>query len=119
MLLSVAWVMLASMSRQRHHPSPWMRCQSFWHYLDILWKGKSALSVKRIDVEDGWEETKAYDKAWAERLAKDQKKRDDELARFQKINELGNDKIATKVDGFIPLELWVRLARYQGIVGSK
>jgi hypothetical protein len=66
------------------------------------------------------EETKAYEKAWEERLAKDQKRREEEFARIEAINDIGNDKIDTKVDGMlIPLDLLVRMARYQNIIGSK
>jgi hypothetical protein len=120
LLLGAAWVMLASMSRQRHHPSPWMRPQSFNHYMRILWTGKSSLPVKRIAAEEGLEQTRAYDKAWEDRLAKDQKKRDEEYARIEALNDIGNDKIHTKTDGMlIPLDLLVRMARYQNIIGSK
>lgn len=120
MLLSVAWLMLAGMSFQRHHPSPWMRCQSFWHYLQILVYGKSSLQVKRIAPREGWEATQAYDKAWEDRLAKDQKKRDEKYARIQELNNIGNDKISTKTNGMlIPVDLLVRMARYQGIIGGE
>jgi hypothetical protein len=120
LLLGAAWIMLASMSRMRHHPSPWMRPQSFNHYMHILWTGKSSLPVKRIAAEEGLEETRAYEKAWEERLAKDQKRREEEYARIEAINDIGNDKIDTKVDGMlIPLDLLVRMARYQNIIGSK
>ena len=119
MLLSVAWIMLAGMSYQRHHPSPWMRCQSFQHYLGILLTGKSSLETKRIAPREGWEETQAYDKAWADRLAKDQKRRDEKYARIQELNDIGDDKISTKTNGMlIPVDLLVRMARYQGIIGG-
>jgi hypothetical protein len=88
--------------------------------MHILWTGKSSLPVKRIAAEEGLEETKAYEKAWEERLAKDQKRREEEYARIEAINDIGNDKIDTKVDGMlIPLDLLVRMARYQNIIGSK
>jgi len=120
LLLTVAWVLLAGMSSQRHHPSPWMRCQSFQHYLQILVTGKSSLSTKRIAPREGWEATQAYDKAWEDRMARDQKIRDEKYARVKELNDIGDDKISTKTDGMlIPVDLLVRMARYQGIIGSK
>ena len=107
------------MSVQRHHPSPWMRCQSFEHYLQILLTGKSSISTKRIAPHEGWEATQAYDKAWEDRLAEDQRKRDEKYARIQELNDIGDDKISTKTDGMlIPVDLLVRMARYQNIIGG-
>lgn len=119
-LLAAAWIMLATNSRQRHHPSPWMRPLGFRHYLSILWTGKSTQPIKRIASYENQEKTQAYEKEWAARLARDQQKRDEEFARLEEINHIGNDKIDTKTDGMlIPIDLLLRLARYQNIIGSK
>jgi hypothetical protein len=117
-LLGVAWVMLATLTLSRQHPSPWHRSPSFWEYLEILHHGKSSASIQKIDQNEGLKEAQAYEKAWQERLEKEQKEAAERAARQEHINAIGDESIHTKLSGMIPLDLLERLARYQGMIGQ-
>lgn len=118
-LLTVAWMMLATQRQRDEHPSPWHRCPSFWQYVHILWTGKSSLRRSHIEVNDGATAAIEYEEAWRKRLEHDLKIAERKAALAQEITTIGNDDIQTKVaEGqFIPIDLLDRLARYQGILG--
>jgi hypothetical protein len=117
-LLGVAWSLLASLTLCRQHPSPWHRPPSFWHYLSLLQKGVSAAPITSIKENEGHDAAQAYEGAWKKRLEEDLLVAEKKAALQQQINTIGDDTISTKVlAGGIPLDLVVRLGRYQGIVG--
>jgi C2 domain len=116
-LLSVAWIMLATQTLRMQHPSPWHQCHSLWHYLNILKTGQSSRPVRCITANQGAKEAEAYEKEWQDRLEKDERLAAKQAAMQQEIADLGDDAIHTKLPGGIPLDLFVRLTRYQGIFG--
>ena len=118
-LLGISWIMLATLTVRRQHPSPWNRVPSFWHYLHVLATGERPTPVSSIQEWEGWEAAKAYDKAWAKRLEEDRLVAEKKAELEQEIQNIGDDTIYTKVRGeAIPLDLVKRLARYQGYVGT-
>jgi hypothetical protein len=115
-LLSVAWIMLAVQTQRNQHPSPWNRCRSFLDYLEVLQTGQSSVSTRPINPHQGAKEAEAYEKAWSERLEKDQKFAATQAALQAEITTLGDVSIQTKLGGSIPLDLLERLGRYQGMI---
>lgn len=116
LLLSIAWVMLATQTLRLQHPSPWNRCHSFLHYVDVLRKGEASPAVHSIRVDQGAKEAEAYEKEWQDRLEKDEKLAATQAALQEKISKMGDESIHTKFTGGIPLDLIARLTRYQGIL---
>lgn len=117
-LLGIAWAMLANLTVRRQHPSPWNSCPSFMQYLHILRTGESAIPVRSVQEFEGAEAAKEYEMEWKKRLEEDRKIAEKRAALLQEIDNIGNDNIHTKISGgAIPLDLLLRLARYQGIVG--
>jgi len=117
-LLGVAWIMLATLSLRRHHPSPWERCPSFLQFVHILRTGKSAIPVSSVKEYEGAEAAKQLELARKKRLDEDRELAEKRAALLQEINDIGDDNIHTKVSqGAIPLDLLMRLARYQAMIG--
>jgi hypothetical protein len=133
-LLSLSMIMMATLTIRRQHPSPWNRCPSFMYYLMLLRdgagssgdsnpSGKSVSSSRSRNVNikeyEGWEAAQAYDKARNNRLEQDRKMAEQKAALQQEIDTIGDENISTKLStqGAIPLELFNRLGRYQGIIG--
>jgi hypothetical protein len=117
-LLGVAWVMLANLSLRCHHPSPWNRCPSFLQYIHILRKGESCIPVTSIQEYEGAEAAKEYELAWKKRLDHDREIAEKRAELLKEIDEIGDENIHTKVSqGAIPLDLLIRLARYQAMIG--
>jgi hypothetical protein len=116
-LISVAWILLAFQTQRLQHPSPWSRCHSFRHYVEILKNGKSPHPIHSIEPQEGAKEAEAYEKEYQERIEKDQKIAAQMSQMQQKIADMGDDSIHTKITTGIPLDLMVRLTRYQAIVG--
>jgi hypothetical protein len=117
LLLSIAWVMIATHTLRMQHPSPWHRCQPLWYYISILRTGKSPRLVRCIKVNQGAKEAEKYEKEWACRLEKDSMLAAKQYEMQQEIATIGDESIHTKVPMGIPLDMIVRLTRYQGIVG--
>jgi C2 domain len=118
-LLGIAWMMLANLSLRRHHPSPWERCPSFLQFLHILRTGQSSIPVKSVKEYEGAEAAKAYEAAWKKRLEADRMIAARKAELLQEITDMGDDNIHTQVSsaGPIPLDLLIRLGRYQAILG--
>jgi C2 domain len=116
-LLSIAWIMIASHTLRMQHPSPWHRCHSLWHYASILRTGKSSRSVRCIKANQGAKEAEKYEKECADRLEKDEMHAAKQYEMQQEIASLGDESIHTKLPMGIPLDMFMRLTRYQGIVG--
>lgn len=116
-LLSIAWLMLATQTLRRQHPSPWNRCHSLWHYIGVLRKGESSPAFHSIQVDEGAKEAEEYEQAWQNRLEKDEQLAATQAALQEKIDKMGSEAIHTKFTGGIPLDLIARLTRYQGILG--
>jgi len=119
-LLGVAWVMLASLTIRRQHPSPWNTCPSFWHYLHILRTGKSSTPVSAIKEYEGEDAAQAYEKAWKARLEQDRLVAEHRWKLQEELNEIGDDNISTKIsqsNAMIPRDILARLTRYQGMAG--
>ena len=118
LLLGIAWGHARGRSHSGdNHPSPWSRCPSFWHYLEILRQGESSVSIHSIAINQGEAETQAYEQAWKDRKEKDLKHSATRAALQAQINTIGDESIHTKMGGGIPLDLLERLGRYQGIIG--
>ena len=115
-LLGVAWIMLATLTQRRQHPSPWNRCPSFWNYLEILFCGESSVPIKNIQANEGLEETEAYERERNDRLERDLKDAATRAARQAHIDSIGDESIHTKMQAGIPLDLLKRLTRYQGMI---
>lgn len=77
------------------------------------------MKVKKICANEGWDEAVKFDKAWAEREEADIKKAEKKAAMQQELNNVGDAKIHTEVKLGIPIDLLVRLGRFQGYIGSK
>lgn len=118
-LLCVAWVMLATLTIRRQHPSPWNSCPSFWHYLHILRTGKAPTPVTMIEEHEGAKEAKAYEDSWKARLEEDRLVAEQRFKLQKELNEIGDDNISTKISlqGAIPLDILARLTRWQGMAG--
>jgi C2 domain len=116
-LLSIAWIMIASHTLRMQHPSPWNRCHSLWHYANILRTGRSPRLVRSIKVNQGAKEAERYEKEKQERVEKDLSHAAKQYEMQQEIASLGDESIHTKLPMGIPLDMFVRLTRYQGIVG--
>ena len=116
-LLSIAWIMIASHTLRMQHPSPWQRCQPLWYYFSILKTGKSPRLVRSIKVNQGAKEAERYEQEWERRLEKDADLAAKQYEMQQEIATIGDEAIHTKVPMGIPLDMIVRLTRYQGIVG--
>ena len=116
-LLSIAWFMIATQTLRRQHPSPWNRCHSLWHYIDILRSGESTPAFYSLRVDQGAQEALEYEKEWQDRLEKDEQLAATQFALQEKIDKMGDEAIHTKFTGGIPLDLIARLTRYQGILG--
>jgi hypothetical protein len=118
-LLGIAWTMLATLSLRRHHPSPWERCPSFLQFLHILRTGRSSVPVKSVKVHEGAEAAEAYEEAWKKRLEEDRMIAARKAELLKEINDIGDANIHTQIStaGPIPLDLLMRLSRYQAIVG--
>lgn len=115
-ILSIAWIMLATHTLRRQHPSPWSRCPPFWHYLEILRTGKSSMPIRRIDQNEGEKAAQIYEKEWQERLANDQKVAATLAELNNEIKNIGADDIQTKMTSVIPLDLLQRFGRWQGMI---
>jgi len=116
-LIFIGWIMLATLTQRRQHPSPWHRCPSFMEYLEVLHHGKSSGSYHEIAPDENVDKITAYEAAWTERVEKDLQDAAEAAARQQELLDMGDESIQTKFSGMIPLDLLQRLARYQGIVG--
>mmetsp|Transcript_7914 Transcript_7914/g.14267 ORF Transcript_7914/g.14267 Transcript_7914/m.14267 type:complete len:756 (-) Transcript_7914:69-2336(-) len=118
--LGIAWIMLAIMGSRMQHPSPWKTCISFLYFLNTLWYGQSTHVQTNIDPNQNQEEDTAYEEAWSNRLANDQKKAEKQWALQQRIDKIGDDNIQTKKGSSgLELELVTKLGRWQNIVGRK
>lgn len=117
-LFCVAGVMLANMRNRLGHPSPWVTCPSFWHFLNILRTGHSNISVLRIDPKENYEEEQAYENAWQKRMETDMKAAEKKAEMQKELNDIGDETIHTAVKGGITMELLERLGRYQGYGGA-
>lgn len=119
-LLIVAWIMFANLTIRRQHPSPWQSRLSFFDYVNILRTGKSSTRVKCIKEFEGAEAARQYEHAWKKRIDKDRKMADKKAELLKEINSIEGVNIHTEVSqqGVIPLDLLVRLGRYQGIIGK-
>jgi hypothetical protein len=117
--LGIAWIMLATLTLRRQHPSPWHSCPSFWHYLTLLRTGESPRPITSIKESEGSEAAQAYDQAWSQRLEEDRKVAEKKAELQLHLDSIGDENISTKVDwgAIIPLDLLNRLQRYQGIIG--
>jgi len=117
-ILSVAWIMIANGRNRRQHPSPWGKVPTFFHYLHILLRGDSQLAIKRINANQGREEGEAYEKAYLKREQDDYKKAEKRAELQRELDTVGDEAIHTEVQQMgIPLDLLVRLGRYQGYIG--
>jgi C2 domain len=116
-LLSIAWIMIASHTLRMQHPSPWNRCHSLWHYASILRTGKSPRLVRSIKVNQGSIEAEKYEMEIQDRVEKDLSQAAKQYEMQQEIASLGDESIHTKLPMGIPLDMFVRLTRYQGIIG--
>ena len=116
-LLSIAWIMIAAHTLRMQHPSPWHRCQPMWYYFSILKTGHSPRLIRSIKVNQGAKEAEIYEQEWESRLQKDSDIAAKQYEMQQEIATMGDDAIHTKVPIGIPLDMIVRLTRYQGIVG--
>jgi len=116
-LLGGAWIMLASLTIRRQHPSPWQRRLSFMDYLDILRTGKASTKVKYIKEFEGAEDAEKYELAWKKRVDRDLKMTLKKAELVKQISEI-DVGIETKVENssLIPADLLNRLGRYQGIM---
>jgi hypothetical protein len=83
----------------------------------ILHHGKPSEPVLKIDPNERLAEIETYEKASREHLERNQKEANERWERQQHIEKIGDEAIHTKVNSAIPLDLLVRLKRYQGIIG--
>jgi hypothetical protein len=112
LLLSVAWILLATQTCRRQHPSPWRQCPSFWRYAQTLYYGASPLTFGSIRVGEGAEEADAYERQWHDRLAKDLKVANARNALQEQMSAFDVSIHTKSTSGWDP-DLLVRLARYQ------
>lgn len=119
----LAWIMLASMGSRINHPSPWVKSNSFLHYLLILLYGRcqyTEIKPNTIQSMENIEEVLNYENTWKKKL-----ERDDKIAAIhteldQFVNdEIGDEDIHTKTTTGLEIDLFIKLGRWQGIVGSK
>ena len=117
--LSIAWIMLATLTLRRQHPSPWHGCPSFLHYLTLLRTGESPRPITSIKESEGSEAAQAYDQAWSKRLEEDRKVAEKKAELQVHLDSIGDENISTisSLGSIIPLDLLNRLQHYQGILG--
>jgi hypothetical protein len=117
--LGVGWIMLITLMQRRQHPSPWFGCPSFQNYLQILLVGETPIQFERIEPFHLMEQIDAHEKAWRDRVERDQKHIATLTELQQKLNAIGDEAIHTKQANIsIPLDLLERLSRYQGIIAK-
>lgn len=107
-LFGIAWMMVASMGSRVHHPSPWLRCKSFFTYLDILLRG-SCPTAFEVAPGEGAEAAKRLDAAWKDRRKADAEK-SEKLWELQiKLNDIGKEDIhaGTKIKQLDPLAAYL------------
>ncbi|GKY99261.1 hypothetical protein MPSEU_000881300 [Mayamaea pseudoterrestris] len=117
-LLSIAWIMLATNTVRRQHPSPWHRCPSFWQYAKALHHGRSSLLVQSIQPDEGRAVAASYEAAWSQRMEVDRKFAATRAQLIQEVSDFGNDIIHTKQSDLIPLDLLEKLSYYQALLGQ-
>jgi hypothetical protein len=117
LLLSVAWIMLATQTIRHQNPSPWSSCPSFSYFLDVLRYGHSQLVVDKIEAYQNWKEAEAFERQCQQRLEKDQELAAKQAALKAKIDHIGDDKIHTKQTDGLSIALLERLGRYQAMLG--
>jgi len=118
---SLAWIMLANMGSRMNHPSPWAKCNTFFHFFTILVNGKSETSASHATINsmENFRDAAEYDYAWEKRVEDDWATSVKNAELNEKINnEIGNENIQTKVSSMIEIELLTRLGRWQNIIGG-
>ncbi|CAJ1937033.1 unnamed protein product [Cylindrotheca closterium] len=131
-LLSISFIMMASHTQRIQHPSPWKRCQSIWHFVDILLGDltkspanaadpksnlASGVSVKAFERH---QEAEAYEKSLQDRVELDVLREQKRFELQQELENYGNENISTAVNNagmLLPPDLQARLTRWQGIIG--
>jgi len=69
--LSIAWIMLASLSDRMYHPSPWHNTSNFFHYLQILLFGKTSKTPVTIRARENHDESEKFEANWEHRIKTD------------------------------------------------
>lgn len=128
-LLSISFMMMANFTIRSQHPSPWHRCPSIRHQVDILTSDlrktqiedeKKVMIRPGIRAYEGDKEAQAYEKAIRDRLELDMQLAEKKAEFQEELNSYGDDNIATEVAKgglMIPADLQARLTRWQGIIG--
>jgi C2 domain len=117
--LGMAWFMLANANLRQMSPSPWYRCLSFQHYLEILIRGKSTLDFEPIHPGEGWSGQQDIMQALKKRKEDDARFFEKKEAVEKELEEVQSVSLHTKSNiPVIPVELLVILGKVQGIVGN-
>ena len=131
---SGAIFLLNQMQQRINSPSPWRRCHSFNHYLQILVFGKSAspsTSCKpmalchkpttEIEPYEGYKKLQQEHQKLVDRIQHDKEFIEKKDAVEKEIEEIEKEEksIQTKTESLIPVELLDVLGKVQGIVGGK
>jgi hypothetical protein len=116
--LGMAGILLVNKQQRLETPSPWRRCFSFWHYLRILFTGKSAPSFMMIEEYEGHGEMRAQEDKLKMRIDQDKEFFKMKEATETEIEKIEQETVATKT-GVTYTELTAILGKVQGIVGGK
>ena len=122
---SIAWMMIASMGCRYHHPSSWLRCKSFFTYLEILIRGRSSSVNMNVAPGEGAAAAARLEAAWKDRRETDAEKSEKRYALQLELNNIGKDDIqaGTKVKLVDPLAAYLPILlrvqkRLRGICDS-
>jgi hypothetical protein len=104
----IAWIMVASMGTRAHHPSPWLRCKSFFTFMEILLRGTCHAETEVVPGE-GAEDANRLDAAWKDRRKADAEKSEKLWELQVKLNDIGKEDIhsGTKIKQIDPLSAYL------------
>jgi len=120
LLSSVAWVLLATNTVRVQHPSPWKRCIPFFIYLEALVGFNVIKGKQHIDAYEGWRETEELEIKRKKQIEENEEVAKATEEKMQRLQELRDENLLTQVGGnnLIPLEVFVRLGKYQAWLGE-
>ena len=94
--LSIAWIMLASMSHRMQHPSPWKRVKPLSYYLSMLLNGKSFITQPVIKKGEGYVDTIKLNANWKNRIETDVDAVWKAWELDQELEKVANEMLHTK-----------------------
>ena len=93
--LTIAWMMMASMTYRLKHPSPWQTTTSFFDYLSILLNGKSLGKRTVIKSMENHEQAAKHEANWDHRIKTDMDAAWKAWELQLEMDQIGNEDLNT------------------------